>query len=816
MNRLHIITIFRREYGAYFNSPIAYVFAVSFLLITGGQFMMDFFIRGQATMRPFFMLTGYMLILFIPALAMRLWSEEQRQGTLALLQSLPMTQGELVMGKFLAGLLFYLTVLAGTLPLAGVTAWFGDPDMGMIISGYFGTALLGALFLSAGMWAGAFLTDQIASFILGVLLCFLLFFSGTEEVARFLDGWVAGLGSFLRQGLGTATHFDPFVRGVIPMGDMVYFLSFIVAFLCLNTYTLNFPLRLAKDSYASLMAFLVLGSAVFLSAFLAETGVMRLDLTERNIYSLSPESGRILEQIPYPLDITYFVSPPEVMPSHMKQMEREVTDRMKEFAATSERIRFRVSRIMNMDSPEAADLARRGIIPFTVRTVNRDAFQVTKVYSALTISYLDRLQKALPQLTPQTLPDMEYRLISSALKIQREKAPYVSLYGEVDTPDRKYMTPQSRRAFMRLGSRMPQVRDRYSEAAAAMKEEGYRFERISLTKEKARIPRETDCLVVMGAKEMDEQQAGAVKDFLASGRSVVLALQNQAFEYRPGGSGGLYVKERPVAHGLEQLLNEIGCPLSPRVLMDEAQQTVRITRRIDVQGRAGGRVKVPVRLPVQVLVGPGQINRDFSLTEGISRLFFLWGNAVTPDMARLSGHGLELTSLFTSSSRSWEAESREGGLPADYFEAPEERAPELPLGVMIRGDFSWLTGDAQKTHNNEKACDEANPNPAGRGSLTLIGSGEMFKDGIMGQGQNRLLLLNLLDTLTLGGELLPLRARTQPVRYIRPAGDVEKIAARLLGVVMAPALIVLFGAGRFMWRRRRRSNFAWGRAPFER
>jgi len=519
---------------------------------------------------------------------------------------------------------------------------------------------------------------------------------------------------------------------------------------------------------------------------------------------MSPISKKILRKVPYPLDVTYFVSPPEAMPSHLKQIEREVIDRLEEFAATSDKIRFQVKRIENAKSKEAQELSRRGVIPFTVRTVSRDAFQVTKVYSALTVSYLDRLQKALPQVTPETLQWMEYRLMASVLKIQREKTPYISLYGEIDIPDKRYMTPQLQQAFLRLGSKMPQIKDRYDRAAETIREDGYRFERISLMKEKAPVPKQTDCLVVLGPESLAPKQVKAIRDFLASNKSVILALQNQTYEYQPGGGGGLYVRAIRKSHGLDGFLDEIGTPLSQKVLMDEAQQTVRLTRRVNVQGHAGARIRVPVKLPIQVLVSRDQINRDLAMTEGISRLFYLWGNALRPDDNRLKSHDLKLISLFTSSNRSWEAEAEEGGLSAEYFAPPKVRTPRLPLAVMVEGDFSWLAEDPGKSTD---AVTEKNEKKHGQGRLLVIGSGEMFKKGVLDQGQNRLLLLNILDTLTLGGELLPLRAKAQAMRYIRQADDKEKVGARLFGVVLMPLMAGLFGVARFTLRRRRRSGY---------
>lgn len=790
-------TIFTREYLAYFNSPIAYIFSIAFLLITSGLYMVNFFIRDMAEMKSFFSTLAYMLILFIPALTMRIWTEERRQGTLAMLQVLPVTTAELVSGKFAAAFLFFLTVLAGTLPLVGVVTWFGEPDYGQIISGYIGAALLGGLFLAAGMWAGTFLSDQIAAFILGAFLSFGIFMAGTEEVARFLDGWVGGLGAFFRLGLGAAAHYRPFLRGMLPLGDIIYFLGFICALLVLNVYVLSYPLRLVKNSYASLISFLIMGAAVFVSAWAGEAGLYRLDITSQGKYSLSPVSREILSEVPYPLDITYFVSPPEAMPSRLKNLEEEVRDRLEEFAKSSDKVRLHINRIDSTDSEDAAELARRGVTPFTVRTVSRDSFQVTKIYSAITTTYLDRMQQAVSQVTPENLNQIEYWLISSVLCIQREKAPNVSLYASLDRPDKKYMAPGVQKAFMRFGSKMPRPVDRFDRLAATIKEEGFRFDRISLIG-KLPIPEETDCLVVVAPEDFTPLQAEAVKNFLAKGKSVALALQNSTYEYRPGGSGGLYVKSRAWNHGLNGLLEEIGVPLSQKVLMDKAQQTVHLTRRLDAQGKAGDKVRMPVKLPTQILVTGDQIREDIPFTEGVSKIFAMWGTAIKPDEKRLLANGLTAKVVFTSGPASWEAEAGTGRLDAEYFKTPEKQSPRLPLGVLVEGDFSRL--GKETPHDATKKSPE-------KGRLLLLGSSEMFKNGILGQGENRLFLMNALDTLTLGGRLLPLRTKIKGVRYLRESPAKEKLAARFLGIALVPFIVAVAGTGHFVWCGRRRGAY---------
>jgi len=231
--------IFRREMGAYFNSPIAYIFIIVFLLLTGGFYTNGFFLAGVADMRDFFGTLPLYLLFFIPALTMRLWAEDQRLGTFELLMTLPMRPVHIVLGKYLASLAFYCVALAGTLTIPLTLAWIGDPDPGAILCGYVGSVLLGGLFLAIGIFVSGLFRDQIAAFILALMACSFFVLAGTQFFVAILDGWIPGLGSFLSRAFAVSTHFEGIQRGVLGTADVVFFLSFSVAFLILNTYSLE-------------------------------------------------------------------------------------------------------------------------------------------------------------------------------------------------------------------------------------------------------------------------------------------------------------------------------------------------------------------------------------------------------------------------------------------------------------------------------------------------------------------------------------------------------------------------------------------------
>ena len=232
--------IFRREFRAYFYSPIAYVFTVIFVVLNSGLYMFHFFFFGNADMRAFFSQLPLTLgLIFIPAVSMRLWSEEHKLGTVELLLTLPMKTEHIVVGKFLASFVFYLVALAGTLAIPILLVILGKPDFGPIIGGYFGAILLGAFFLAVGIFISGFFSDQIVSLIITSISCGFLALIGWQYVPMVIDGWISGLGDFLYQYVGVTRHFNDIERGVIDLKSIIYFVSFTALFLYLNAKSLE-------------------------------------------------------------------------------------------------------------------------------------------------------------------------------------------------------------------------------------------------------------------------------------------------------------------------------------------------------------------------------------------------------------------------------------------------------------------------------------------------------------------------------------------------------------------------------------------------
>ncbi|HVY15469.1 MAG TPA: ABC transporter permease subunit [Rhodopila sp.] len=225
-----------RELRGYFATPVATVFIVIFLVLQGALTfnLGQFFDRGQADLNPFFTFIPWVFLLLIPAITMRLWAEERRLGTIELLLTLPITQGQAVVGKFLAAWAFCAIALALTFPFIIAVNILGSPDNGVIATGYLGSLLIAGAFLSVGAAMSAVTRNQVIAFVLAVAVCFVFAVASNAIVNDFLSKNTPALAAFTRR-LAIVDRFTDFTRGIISLRDVIYFASFIGFFLFLNT-----------------------------------------------------------------------------------------------------------------------------------------------------------------------------------------------------------------------------------------------------------------------------------------------------------------------------------------------------------------------------------------------------------------------------------------------------------------------------------------------------------------------------------------------------------------------------------------------------
>jgi ABC-2 type transport system permease protein len=226
------LAVFKRELKSYFTTPLAYVFLVIFLFFSGYlTFKQGFYEMGQADMRTFFMNLPLLFVFMVPSAAMRLWAEERKVGSIELLFTLPITITQAVLGKFFAAWLFLVIALALTFPMVITVCYLGNPDIGLIITGYIGSILMAGGFLAIGCFFSAISKNQVISFVLSVVACAVLVFAGMPTTLNYASTFLpAGLVSAI-ESMSFQTHFESIQRGVLKFGDLSYFILLIIGWI---------------------------------------------------------------------------------------------------------------------------------------------------------------------------------------------------------------------------------------------------------------------------------------------------------------------------------------------------------------------------------------------------------------------------------------------------------------------------------------------------------------------------------------------------------------------------------------------------------
>lgn len=236
-----MISILRREMYSYFASPLAYIFIVIFLMLSAGFafYMGALYERGQADLLPFFSFHPWLYLFLVPAIAMRLWAEERKSGTIELLLTLPVTTTQAVLGKFIASWLFVGLALLLTFPIWITVNYLGDPDNGVIVASYLGSWLMAGAFLAIGSAISATTNNQVIAFIITVVVCFVLVLAGFPLVLSAFRSWAPNIVLDAVSSLSFLTHYEAISRGVLDLRDIFFFVLVIVAWLIATVLIIN-------------------------------------------------------------------------------------------------------------------------------------------------------------------------------------------------------------------------------------------------------------------------------------------------------------------------------------------------------------------------------------------------------------------------------------------------------------------------------------------------------------------------------------------------------------------------------------------------
>jgi ABC-type uncharacterized transport system involved in gliding motility auxiliary subunit/ABC-type transport system involved in multi-copper enzyme maturation permease subunit len=833
----NLLTIVRRELGAYFNSAIAYIYLIVFIAVNNSLFMMRYFLMGRADMRAYFDILPIVLLIFIPVITMRLWAEDRREHTFELLMTLPLRPAELVLGKFFAGFAFYAIALATTFTVPLIVFLTGQPDPGGIVGGYLGALLTGFLFLAIGIFVSGLVNEQIVAFVITTLSCFVLHFLGLDFTASLLDGWVAGLGTFLSDNIGLAAHLTSFTKGVVDVKDMLYFLVAGAVFLFLNGLFLEGRMRPKARLIFSAAAGLSLIGFVLFNGLIRDLPVGRFDITQDKMFTVSAPAKKILSGLKAPVQVKLYITPVDKMPTALRSLEGEIAGKLQELKIVSagkfdykvyhiEAARLLEEKEKKEPQEAASDSApslekiiqEKGITPYQVESIDRDELGVKLVYSALTITYKEKPEEVLPRILPQAVPDLEYLLFSRILKMSVETRPKIAVFSPLKTQE---TTPEMDQLLSQMGETRQQYMDEYESLVGLMRNNGYDAWRIGLTKDD-RLPEGVNTLLVLNPGPLNDRQLFEINKYLYQGGSVLLAAQAYEYGFQAVPPSGLNVIPQKMDLSVNRLLSKWGLSINEEVLMDESQQVLNIGLGQRVGPFA---VSMPVKLPNQVIVAPDSMNKNMPFVTRLPSLVYLWGSALDVSDDVLKSGNIKKTLMFSSSDRSWKVPVSETGFNRAMLEFPKSGSKgRFPLAVMLEGEFSntFAQGALPAWPSKEVAADAAVPPAAPAqeqadmgtpkpGRLILIGCAKMFSDDLLPQGGNLSLLSNIIDGLTLGEDLIKIRSVSYLRRDLKRVTDRQKVLYRFLTVFLVPVLLAIFAFLRIVLRQKEKQFYLMAR-----
>jgi ABC-2 type transport system permease protein len=454
-----IWSIATKELRGYFNSAVAIIFLATFLgVVLVTFFSVDkFFARNAADVAPLFQWLPFLLIFLVAALTMRLWSEEQKTGTIEILLTLPVPIHRLVVGKFLAGLLLVAVALALTLGLPITVSMMGNLDWGPVIGGYVAALLLASAYLAIGLCISSTTENQIVALIGTAVVCLLFYVPGTEFMANLfgVDG------AELLRLIGTGSRFESIARGVLDLRDLAYYAALVALFLTLNTVLLEAkrwsqsartrPMR----TNASMGVALVALNALALNLWLQPVTAARVDLTEDSTYSLSAPTERLLASLDEPLILRGYFSDkthPLLVPL-VPQLRNMLLEYKIEGGG---KVRVEIVDPSKDEELEAEAFERYGIRPTPFQFAGRHEQSIVNAYFNVLVAYGDQhvvlgvadlIQVAVLDINnvQAYLDNVEYQITKSIRKVvygfQNVDALFATLPGTIEL--HAYITPEA-------------------------------------------------------------------------------------------------------------------------------------------------------------------------------------------------------------------------------------------------------------------------------------------------------------------------------------------------------------------------------------
>lgn len=701
----NINAIVKRELGGYFSSPVAYVFIVIFLLLTGFFTFMqgNFFERGQANLDSFFIWHPWLYLFLVPCVGMRLWAEERRVGTIELLLTKPITTWQAILGKFFASWIFLGLALALTFPVIITVNYLGSPDNGVILTAYLGSLLMAGTYLSISCMTSAMTRNQVVSFVVSVVICLFLVLCGFPPVTNLLmrmdKSWLVDLVS----SLSVMTHFQPFTTGMVDSRDVIFFILIIAFALFANgviirSHRATSINKLMKRNFESILysaggvaAMFIVLVAVYI---VTSTAKLRFDVTAEKAHTLSAGTKRILSHLDSRVTLRFYCTRDNnAMPPALRTYAQRVEDLLAEYKQQA-KDKLIIEKIDPKPDSEAEDSARLNGIEGQAT----GPFGSDKIYLGISVSLLDA-KFSLPFLMPERQRLLEYDL-SRAIAGVVTARPVVGImsglpvFGEASDP---LMRPGQHRA----------------QDWAFVMELKRDFTLKTVPMNATKIDDDIKVLLVAHPVNISDSTQYAIDQFVLRGGKMLAFLDPHAyFDQKHDRSLSFTIGgDNAAQSSLDKLLKAWGLNMDVNLVAADTSF-------------AGRNMQTGDSMPTLLLVTREGIDENDVATSQIDNLVFPFAGAFTGEPA----DGLKEDVLVKCSRNSELVDSLIATAASDKILRDFKPANiEYPLAVHLSGKFKTAFPDGHAPQLKESS---------GRGEVVLVSDTDMLNDNVCIRVQN--------------------------------------------------------------------------------
>lgn len=527
----NVVIVFIKEFRSYFNTPIAYIFLIVFLAISGWFLTSTLFLVGQTSIHGFLGIAPLLFLFFIPAITMRTIAEEERSGTMEILLTLPIKEWEIIWGKYLSSFALVMVAVGATLIYPISVHFMGHLDWGEVISSYVALFLLGGAFCSIGMLSSSLTSSQIVAFILGFLICFVFFILG--KILAFVP---TPFVSFVEY-LSVDYHFEAISRGVIDSRNLIYYFS-LSGFFLLLTF---FSFRKSKFKAVSVSTALTILGIIIVANYLSYNLFARVDLTEGRIYSLSEGSVKLVGGLEDPVIIKGYIT--RDLPFPYNAHSKYVTDLLEEYKARSKG-KFRFSLISPSDDETKLEARNVGIMPLAFSEIRADKYEIREGFMGLLFIHGDK-REVIPAI--EDISSLEYEITRKIRRITRKelnKIVFSKGHGEIEFSNGDLV----RRLI-----------------------EDYRIESVDLEEED--IPEDAKSLIITAPREkFSEEAIRKIDAFISRGGTAAFLIDKVDVDMEK-------FMAKAVRTELDTLLEHYGIELKEGLIFDSQNQTVALETR---------------------------------------------------------------------------------------------------------------------------------------------------------------------------------------------------------------------------------------------